>query len=127
MWNLPYSNFWCGLCLLTKPKGLSDSNPSYRHTLFYKARLTPPGKFSVVCRCTSPLLPPVVVSLGQHYLCTHYSQLLQSVPPSLLWPGALKVSLPAGSQSMSWGRSPLLHLPIPAHCPGVEARVLCCT
>lgn len=67
MWNLPYSNFWCGVCLLTKPKGLSDSSPSYHHTLFYKARLIPPCKVSVVCTCTPPLLSQVVVSLGQHY------------------------------------------------------------
>lgn len=89
----------------------------------YKAWLISLCRFSVFCRST-PFQARVTPSMvpRQHYLCTHYSQLLQSLP-----------HLPCSKSSFQLGISiweippPLLHLPVSAPSASVEARVFCYT
>lgn len=82
----------------TEPKGVPDSSPS----------LDAP---TITCRPT----PPSQTECHCHWSpdSSYCSPLLQSRATSL-WVCALKVSLPDGSWSISLGRSPLLHLPLPA-------------
>lgn len=102
MLNLPYSNSWCVLGLLTEPRGASESSPPKQPAVLEKAGLIS-CKSPVICRST----PPSHSHCPQTALALHTLLLTPAVPappPSLAW--ALRVSLPEGFHTP-------LHLPTP--------------